>query len=308
MKKSILRLLCAAFCLLLTLSLTLSLTPRADALTAFDPAELEIPVGGTGTFHLKQAGAPDSEPLQTLKLEGSGRFTLSFSAPGLYDYEIYSPDKLNTRRYSLHCVVVNAGGGKLEIRAVMEAADDEEKYDVAYYPITVSDPPLAKRVTGARPSAPGTFRFLFKAVESSVPDMTELPMPGGSSEQSLTVTLHGEEEKEIGELIFTTPGVYTYEISELNDGLTGYTYDKSVFRVIYEVRVGESGLEVERSFLKDGKPVDLLCFEFTNTYSADKGPGTGDSAQLGLWGGMLILSLLALIPAVRCLRRRAHTA
>lgn len=302
MKTRLIKLFSAALCLLLVLSNL----PQAAAFDGYEPADLEVKVGGTGTFCLKYDEAEDSDPIQTLELKGSGSFWLTFTHPGEYKYEIYSPDARNTARYTLHCAVLNAGQNKLNVTAVMSPVGSEEKFDVAYYPIIVADPPVAKRITGDSPRYAAEFRFLFKAVSTTAEGVTKLPMPKDVSEQSVIVTVLGASEKETGYMSFYKPGTYVYEITELDDGLVGYRYDKTVYRVIYEITAGERCLECKTSFLKDGEPVELLRFEFANGYTTPRAPRTADPYRPELWSFNLGLSLLGLLLVTGYYKKRTQ--
>ena len=96
------------------------------------------------------------------------------------------------------------------------------------------------------PLAPETFNFEFKAVSTTVPGMSTLPMPAAAhGAQTFTVNRVGAGALPIGSLSFLFPGDYVYELREL-PGAAGtlgtpaaaqgsYTYDNAVYRITYHI-------------------------------------------------------------------------
>ena len=159
------------------------------------------------------------------------------------------------------------------------SGDEESGFVVTntYNGITVSDPPVTKVVTGDEPSEDSEFTFTLTAEpdKSTLPDgmaSDEMPMPeAADGEQSMSITITGSGTSEFGDLTFTQPGTYVYQIAEVNGGVEGYTYDESVYEVTYVVTEvtddnGVTTLESTRTITKDGEEIDAAEFTFTNTY------------------------------------------
>ncbi|HCW55996.1 MAG TPA: hypothetical protein DGT58_06015 [Erysipelotrichaceae bacterium] len=111
-----------------------------------------------------------------------------------------------------------------------------------FEPLVVSDPPVQKVIEGNQPSKKDRFLFTMKRLDTSSP----LPVNDNGHVLSIdgdTMTLFadGAEKVEIGTFTFTQEGDYYYEISEVNNGIEGYSYDSSVYWYKYEVRRDESG-------------------------------------------------------------------
>ena len=123
------------------------------------------------------------------------------------------------------------------------------------------DPPVEKVLLGNEPPTDETFQFVMKA------DDPAFPMPKGAENGELTVEA-GVGKVEFGELTFTFPGTYTYTISEVNDGKTGYVYDDTEYGITYVVTpdLEKEELVAERTFYKDGEKVEDATFTFTNVY------------------------------------------
>lgn len=152
--------------------------------------------------------------------------------------------------------------------------------------VVVSDPPVQKVIEGDNPPRVDRFLFMMKRLDSSSP----LPVNDNGHVLSIdgdTMTLYanGAEKVEIGTFTFTQEGDYYYEVSEVNNGLEGYSYDDHVYWYKYEVRRDETGkkLMVNRFLVKNGgaegettydanKVSDTVVFTFTNTYHKKSEP------------------------------------
>ncbi len=113
---------------------------------------------------------------------------------------------------------------------------------------------------------------------------------GVTASQTISITQDGSNNFALN---FTKPGMYTYTVSEVNNGVTGMTYDATVYTVIFNVTEGAGNELVATAIYKIGdatydynaanKP--LL---FTNTYTTsggDDGPGPGPGPNPGGNGG-----------------------
>ena len=95
------------------------------------------------------------------------------------------------------------------------------------------------------PLTPETFRFALKAVSTTAPGMTTLPMPANAhGAQTYTVTHTGDGTEQLGSIRFLFAGDYVYELRELaGAALAGspaavqgsYTYDTAVYRLTYHI-------------------------------------------------------------------------
>lgn len=276
--------------------LLLSLGTAASA-GYFSPVKFEIPVGGTGTFHLKAAGAADGDDIDVLQIEGSGSFQVTVDEPGDYAYEIYSKDAMNTARFE---VFISVGAMEEEPETLSAAVSinekgNERKILAAYYPILVVDPPVSKVIKGDMAPKDETFHFEFRAVSCTVPELKgNMPMPEGSQGQVKTLEVVGAGETEAGSFPLAYAGTYVYEFVEKAEDKVGWEYDKSVYRVIFEVSEGEKCLELKQTVLKDGKEYDGKTAEFTNSFDSKKTPKTGDESSPAFYAATMLFSFAAL--------------
>ena len=101
-------------------------------------------------------------------------------------------------------------------------------------------------------------------------------MPIGSSADSSTIELAGEGHTDFAPITFTKPGVFHYTVEEVNDGIAGYTYDPSVYTLIFTVTQSEDDIDnliVDRKIYKDGVEVEGIVFH--NQYKSNSGGGGG---------------------------------
>jgi pilin isopeptide linkage protein/LPXTG-motif cell wall-anchored protein len=147
---------------------------------------------------------------------------------------------------------------------------------------TSYDPPVLKIVKGEGANPADEFTFELKAVYAPE-GLEEKPMPEGSKGNVKEMTAKAGVESEFGDIVFTVPGIYSYIISEKDTGLKGYTYDKTIYTVTFDVTVGEDNkLEAKREVKKDGEVCkeEVSKFEFTNVYDAKKPVKTGDTTVI----------------------------
>ena len=160
----------------------------------------------------------------------------------------------------------------------------------------VITPKLTKIVNG-NPAEPATFTFKIIGTLKIDADHTQVaPMPEKVSEDGL-ISINGAGELPLGDIIIVSPGTYTYEITEVDTGASGYTYDTSKYVIRLVVEHSEAGpFEIiEGEVKKDGVEVEDIVF--TNTYTAppaqkeNRNPKTGDASNAAFW--ILILALAA---------------
>lgn len=137
-------------------------------------------------------------------------------------------------------------------------------------PIIREDPPVQKRILGDKPENPASFTFILTAKDGSY------PMPAGSNGTTKEITIKGAGSEEFGEIVFTKPGKYAYTVSEKNDGITGYTYDKTIYTITYTVEQKDGELSVSKT-ISDNNNSEVSVVEFTNNYKipGNKLPQTG---------------------------------
>ena len=100
-------------------------------------------------------------------------------------------------------------------------------------------------------------------------------MPEGADGQVKTVTVQGAGEYEFGNIEFSMPGTYIYQMSEVDTRVERYTYDTSVYIVTYKVTQNDDHLNVVRTITKNGAEAETT--QFTNMYKKPSGSSGGGS-------------------------------
>ena len=121
-------------------------------------------------------------------------------------------------------------------------------------PVTIADPPVTKIITGS-PNTKAEFTFEMVAITEGA------PMPAGAVDGRLTMVIEGMGTKDFGDMVYDTIGVYEYEIREIDDGVAGYTYDSTVYRMTITVETLEG--ETIKNVIdlqKQGETVEEMIF------------------------------------------------
>ncbi|MEG3268201.1 Spy0128 family protein [Streptococcus suis] len=160
-----------------------------------------------------------------------------------------------------------------------------------------------------KPLPNGKFTFILTSEDPSFP----LPKEGTK------VTVDGEEEGRFSNLTYTTPGKYTYILSQEDNGLEGYIFDQTKYRVTVLVSVDEVTAQLRTSIvaseMNQDKKTELL---FKTIYTSEENkvadnkkvannirvlPQTGEKTtkEIFLLGVMLIALSIGLIVYKRAL-------
>jgi pilin isopeptide linkage protein/uncharacterized repeat protein (TIGR01451 family) len=157
------------------------------------------------------------------------------------------------------------------------------------------DPPVKKVVKGDKADPDDEFKFSLEPVSTTAD--VEMPMPEGTKGDTAYVKIKAGEKKEFGEIVFTEPGTYVYEVKEVKGKLKGYDYDGSVYKLTYVLKDKNGDLKMKLTVTKDGKKVDDSVFKFVNKYTEPV--KTGDTtiavSHYIILGGASLLLLLILL-------------
>ena len=112
----------------------------------------------------------------------------------------------------------------------------------------------------------------------SMPKGLFQPMPEGSQSETEMVVIAGEGHTEFAPITFHVPGKYVYTVKELKVGINGYTYDNTVYTVVFTVTQSNDSKEtlmVSRKIYKNGAEVSEILFDNKyNPYRPGGGGGT----------------------------------
>lgn len=198
---------------------------------------------GTFKFHLKPAASnPASDPITTVlevsnKADGTVEFAnVQYSEAGTYVYTVHEVDNFlpgmtyDTSIYTITVKVVddvNTAKLQKEVTITKDGTEVSEiTFNNTYNPEETNAMIYGnKTLTGGHKQLEDhEFTFAIKPITANAP----LP-------ENTTTTNSASGYFNFGSIVFTQEGVYEYEISEVNEGKTGYTYDNSVHKVTVTV-------------------------------------------------------------------------
>ena len=288
--------------MVLTAFLCVCMLPTAALEAAESPLgkSIDIPVEVTAegalpsdpeTYEISLTAGNDSAPMPegaeggtaSLQITGPGEsaFSFHFVRPGVFQYQISQTagSKSNcvydSTVYTLYMYVTYAEDGSLDINAYMENGLDEGKPEKAAFHNVYSgeakyDPPLKKVVDVVSGKAPADSVFTFRMI----PDDPSYPMPDNKeastdpSTGALTMDIQGPGSYEFGWMYFDQShcgNTYVYTVKEIDNGESGYSYDRNIYKLTVKVVPAEEGIALE-TFITDetGQVSEMV---FTNTYT-----------------------------------------
>ena len=138
----------------------------------------------------------------------------------------------------------------------------------------------------ASPVTPETFRFELKAISTTAPGITALPMPAAAAgAQTAVLTLNtndltaGSGSVQTGNITFTMPGEYIYELKELPSTAADFTFDQTIYGLKYTVTQNGTTLSVAAQSKTGSNAYQNFAgtASFTNDYQLPKFRVTYDS-------------------------------
>lgn len=175
--------------------------------------------------------------------------------------------------------------------------------------IWVSAPMVVKQIEGGQPAVADSFSFRLEGVSytplvnptSNAANSATLPLPQNSpstmrseDRMSVVLTIQGASSGSFGQINYTEPGIYTYQITEVAQMDQPYLFDNAVYTFTDYVYEQDGELEVKRSLFKGGQEINAITAFFTNTYTGSPAgpdisqeqiqslPATGSSSSLPL--------------------------
>lgn len=236
---------------------------------------------GEFEFQLVELAADGSESVAaTGKNAADGTVALSpvtYTAPGMHSYELRevagtaSGVTYDKTTYRVRTTVTDAGNGTLAVKHELADAEgnptggDSVTFTNGYEaaPVTLKLG-AAKVLKGAELKA-GQFSFELKSLDGKVMSTAKNAADGSVTFDALT---------------FKQAGIYTFTVSEVDDGQAHVTYDKAVHKIV--VTVGDEAADGTKTGYLSAK----VSYEgdanvppvFTNSYAENPGtPGTPEN-------------------------------
>ncbi|WP_279159537.1 Spy0128 family protein [Thomasclavelia cocleata] len=202
---------------------------------------------------------PIKETIVTNDVNGNITFAtnVKYSEAGIYVYDVKEiSGTLGGMSYddTIYTITVkvtdNQIDGKLEAEVSMTVNDknvDSIKFTNSYNPKAVTAIISGKKILDGKELVADAFAFNIKTTNNA-------PMP-----EKKTVTNSAAGLVQFDEITYDKPGEYHYQITEVNDGKEGYTYDDTIQNVI--VKVTDNNGELKSEIVNNE-------FVFNNIYKA----------------------------------------
>ena len=234
------------------------MTMLASFALAYEPIVCTADVIGNGMYTM--TNAEDEADAQSIIVNGHGTFTCSFSEPGDYVYRITSEQESEDEVYWATYSVFQ-DGDSLGVNAAIKRMSDEAKVDAVDYIGLTDSVPVYSSVLNEPENADA---IQFKLAPQSPDD----PMPSGSENGSKTVEIAGSGSVDFGDLHFTTPGVYEYTVTVVDDGNSDFEYDDAIYAVRIIVSRQDDGILTSvKEFYKDWQLLaNASRIDIANTY------------------------------------------
>ena len=276
-----------------------------------DPIPVDKVISGSpskpATFQFKLTAKTEGAPMPsaaTVSVTGAGTASfeaITFDKEGTYEYELSEVNDgvggytYDTTVYTLKYTLTKGKNGleyKLTATNASGAYSEKTFVFTNKYSVTADPIPVEKIVSGS-PSTKATFQFKLTAKTEGA------PIPS-----TATVSVTGAGTVSFEAITFDKAGTYEYELSEVNGGVSGYTYDTSVYTLTYTVTEGDKGLECALTSKKGSSAYSEKTFKFTNKYSTGGGgtPTGGDNLKTGdempvypfILAGIALLALIGI--------------
>lgn len=163
--------------------------------------------------------------------------------------------------------------------------------------------PVQIEITGDSAPAKEVFEVSITSRDS------DAPMP-----EVTTKTVEGGGQILFGPIYYTLPEDYHYVITQKKGSTSQWTYDQTVYEVtVRVVNDNEGGIVSEVWAIRSGEDKKSDKIQFTNHYEAPEiyeapkayvtpttsSPHTGDSANIGIYAGLMGVSLIGMLTVFR---------
>ena len=233
----------------------------------------------------------------TNSADGSINFgAMNYTAPGTYNYTVSevnggtSGTTYDDAEYGVTIAITDNGMGQLV--ATVTYNDGDIVFNNTYNADSTSVALTGKKELIGMELMEGMFSFIVKDENGAI-------VSTGINSANGTINF--------GEIGFDKAGIYTFTVTEINNGVEAITYDSTVYTITVTVNDNGSGtLSVEVTYPKDG-------IVFTNKYSAGdtsnpdtSSPATGDNGNIFLWSILSCCTLAAGTVLTWLTRRRRY--
>lgn len=147
---------------------------------------------------------------------------------------------------------------------VTYSTGDKLTFENTYTSPAAAGETLAGKVdlTGDKDLKDGEFKFVIKQTAGDTDSVEGLPTGD--------ITNKADGSFDLGDLKFSQPGTYTFEVSAVDEGKEGYAYDDTVYEVTYKVTLdpATNKYKIDKTITKKGSTEPVNEVAFKNTYTA----------------------------------------
>jgi len=275
-------------------------TYRLKALDTKNP----MPLGSTSEGYIFTINKTNSVDIDSIYFSKAGKYiyelsqviTKAKSGYG-YDTNVYTLEVYVDADLDVILIILNKDGKKVE----------EITFENQYSFDLIVDP-LVRKIVKGNPPSPGVFTFKLTAHD------IDNPMPEGSANGVKTIQVTGEGEGDFMDIHYDRLGVFSYSIFEVDTGITGYTYDTTVYTLTDTIAEDENGILTVVRKITDSNNNEINEMVFINTYTESGGgthegggkdggegkesPITGDEMRAQLYKNLLIGGSIIAVSAI----------
>ena len=220
---------------------------------------------------------------------------LTFTKEGTYTYKLTAVDEskdnptiiYDNSEYTMVVTVTRNPDNSLNIETVYTkdgVAYTEEKVEFRHITYTPTDITfeIENLIGGDKPEKDEEFKFTLTGGSD------DTPMPGGTFGGSQEVIITGEGIKGFDKIVYDSPGVYEYTITQVTLDKDGYEIDRTEYKITVTVTGEGTSLKKEITITKDGVPMEvpasyaetgILKVTYTNTYKKKEGETPSPTTQ-----------------------------
>lgn len=248
-------------------------------------------VGEEFTFEIAPFDTnPGNDPIVKKQVKNAADGTIIFAEDAVYKQE-------GTYRYTVHELTGNVGGigyddtiyivtvevtddkANAKLHATVSYAEENAsaekiEFNNSYNPTEASVIPYGKKVLDSEHIQLVADKFQFK-LEAIGDNAASAPMPESGKELA---TNDGSGNFQFGKITYKAVGEYTYQITEVNSGDKGYTYDDTKYTITVKVTDNNGELTANVTGLENQGEAAVV---FTNGYTPDSVTLEGDTALGG---------------------------
>ena len=249
-------------------------------------------VGNTAGLAANPMPSGSRNGSKTISVRGTGTASFGkilFTAEGDYVYEVEEDTSSENGYYdydpAVYTLIYSFDGYELRTKIKKDGRPYEESLlifenEYAEFPASVN--PRVKKAVDGKPKEKEQFVFELRALTNTA-GLKINPMPRGAKNGVMTIRIRGAGERGFGTIRFEEPGRYIYQAAEIPGKTDGWTYDRALYTLTYDVSLSkdETVMKVETLITRDGDAYSEKALLFKNKFRRGGGEDPGPGEQIG---------------------------